>query len=126
LQPPRKVTIVVAENSEPLRYAIRRFLEMHDFRVFEAIDGAQALALVTDHMGPVDLVVADYRMPRMDGFELSKRLKAERPEIPVLFVSAWAEDFRESHPEVMSVQLMQKPVEMDALLARIRELIHPQ
>jgi CheY-like chemotaxis protein len=118
---PRKPTILLAEDSEPLRYAVRRFLELHGFRVIEAVDGAEALALATDQIRNVDLLVTDYRMPRMDGFEVAERLKTERPGLPVLFAAGVGMDaVLDSHPKLLFIR---KPFELNALLNRINGLL---
>jgi CheY-like chemotaxis protein len=114
-------TILFAEDSEALRYAVGRSLEVHGFRVLAAANGAEALRRSREHAGRIDLLLTDYRMPQLDGTELADVLIKERPGVPVLFVSATdTDEFLKTHPGVI---LMRKPFELEALVCRINELL---
>lgn len=62
-------------------------LESHGYRVLTASDGSQGLALFEQHA--VDLVVLDYFMPDMDGGVVAAELRRRRPDIPIIFLSAY-------------------------------------
>ena len=63
-------------------------------------------------------------MPGMAGLELARRLRLERPELPILFVSGWAgEAFDREWAAAPAVDLMLKPFEVSDLLERVRALI---
>ncbi len=82
--------ILVVEDHEPLLTAIRGILEMEDYTVSTAVDGVQALE-VMEEIHP-DLIVADIMMPRMDGYDLYRAIRAQ-PEwtaIPFIFLTAKA------------------------------------
>lgn len=81
-------TILVADDSLTTRSLLRSTLEASGFVVLTAADGDEALRLAETH--ELHLVVSDVRMPRLDGFELTQRLRA-RPqtrEVPVVLFSA--------------------------------------
>jgi len=79
LQTPRLGTVLVADDDDGFRAVLRGLLDGLAGRVLEASDGGQALALAKDH--PVDLVLADMRMPGLDGGALLARLPAAVPAI---------------------------------------------
>jgi two-component system chemotaxis response regulator CheY len=78
-------TILVVDDEEPIREALRLFLQLAGHRVLEAIHGGDALKLL-ERERP-DLVISDVMMPVMDGLELARRLKATTT-IPVILTSA--------------------------------------
>jgi len=86
----RPYRLLLADDHALLREAMRAFLEAQpDFEVVgEAHDGEEALRMCRS-LGP-DLILMDVRMPRMDGLEATRQLKAERPETIVLVVTAHA------------------------------------
>jgi len=83
-------TILVVEDEELVRRMIRRVLERYGYRILEAREGAEALAIARRHEGDLDLVLTDVVMPRMGGIELAVRLREERPEIRVVLMSGYA------------------------------------
>jgi two-component system chemotaxis sensor kinase CheA len=80
--------ILVAEDSITSRTLLRNILETAGYRVTTAVDGADALAQVRSK--EFDLVVSDVDMPRMNGFELTAKIRADRKlgEMPVVLVTA--------------------------------------
>jgi CheY-like chemotaxis protein len=83
-------TILLVEDEELVRRMIRRVLERYGYRILEAREGAEALAMAQQHQGDLDLVLTDVVMPRMGGIELAVRLREERPEIRVVLMSGYA------------------------------------
>jgi signal transduction histidine kinase/CheY-like chemotaxis protein len=79
LQTPRLGTVVVADDDDRFRAVLRGLLDGLAGHVLEAADGAEALALAKEH--PVDLVLADMRMPGLDGGALLARLPAAVPAV---------------------------------------------
>jgi CheY-like chemotaxis protein len=104
-------TVLVAEDDAVFRYAVCHFLSRLGFTVLEASDGQEALELAREHRGRIDVLVTDLRMPRLDGLELAKALRAERPQTSVIFATG------ESIPSPWVA--MRKPFELDELLAAI-------
>jgi CheY-like chemotaxis protein len=80
--------LLVDDNANGLA-ARKTVLEELGLRVFVSTSGADALDQFTS--GPFDLVVTDYRMPRMDGLELISRLRAMSPTLPIVLLSGFAE-----------------------------------
>ena len=55
-----------------------------DFEVVTAEDGEEGYAVFHDHMSRIDIVITDLMLPKLSGTELCKRIKKERPEVPVV------------------------------------------
>ena len=81
------VRVLIVEDEEPVRRPMLRYLARKGAQVEEASDGAEALTRLRER--PVDVILADLRMPRMGGMELYAQLEEERPELAarVLFLS---------------------------------------
>lgn len=109
--------VLVADDGARLRDLVRRMLSRAGFRVLTARDGAEALALVMEHIGEVDAVVSDIEMPEMDGLELRDALRATVPGLPVLLMSG-------SPMEAANApSVLRKPFEQDELLRRVRDAV---
>jgi len=83
-----KQSILVVEDSITSRALLKNILESAGYRVTTAVDGADAYT--TLKTGTFDLVVSDVEMPRMDGFDLTAKVRADRQfaELPVVLVTA--------------------------------------
>jgi len=83
-------TILVAEDEAVVRDLVVRSLSGLGYRVLEASNGDEALRMVQEHAGAIDLLVTDVVMPQMGGRQLAKQLRLARPELPVLLISGYA------------------------------------
>ena len=116
-------TILLVEDDRPIRRLLRRTLEHQGYRLLEASGGEQALGLASDHQGPIDLLLTDVVMPKMDGFTLGDRLAESRPQTRVLFLSGLAQEsawVRGGLKQSNRVFLL-KPFTHDRLLQTIRD-----
>ncbi|ROR34927.1 sigma-54-dependent transcriptional regulator [Inmirania thermothiophila] len=114
--------VLVVEDDAALREALCDTLEMAGHEVAAAADGEEALAALEAH--PVGLVVSDVQMPRLDGHGLLRRIRASRPEVPVLLVTAYGTV--QSAVEAMrlgAVDYLVKPFEAETLLAKVRRYL---
>ena len=117
-------TILVVEDEELVRRMIRRVLERYGYRIFEARDGAEAMAIAQRHQGDLDLVLTDVVMPQMGGIELAVRLREERPEIRVLFMSGYAHRAGWTEADLPGgAAFLEKPFGPDEVTRRVREAI---
>jgi CheY-like chemotaxis protein len=80
------------EDQPEVRRLAADVLKTHGYRVIEASQGEEALAVVSRWEGPIHLLLTDVVMPIMDGPELADRLKSTRPETRVLFMSGYSEN----------------------------------
>ena len=82
-----------------------------------------ALKLALEHPGPLDLLIADVVMPRMDGLELARRLRSSRPGIQVLYVTGYMHRARTAEEEPVPGAVIDKPFRAETLLRRVRALL---
>jgi len=112
--------IVLVDDDDGSRDAMRRALERVGYAVESFASGEEGLARIRS-AGPVDVVVSDVRMPGMDGYELLRQVRSERPELPFLLVTAFAdvEDAVNALQEGADDYLT-KPVKMQELRQRVQ------
>jgi diguanylate cyclase (GGDEF)-like protein len=84
--------ILIADDSPTIRAGLSRLVEKMGYRVIQAVDGAEALALYESERP--DLVLIDVMMPVMDGYEAARRMRAGRPDewSPIIFLSSMEAD----------------------------------
>lgn len=78
--------ILYAEDDRDCRELFAFALRQHDHTVHEAINGAQAVQIVREES--IDLVLLDARMPMVTGYDAARIIAKERPDLPVVFLSA--------------------------------------
>lgn len=116
--------ILLAEDEDAVRHLAVRILERAGYQTISAADGLDALALVKGREGAIDLVLTDVVMPGVDGRELARRLWAERPGLPVLFVSGYtADDLPAAGSVDARVAFLQKPFDAASLVDGVRDLL---
>ncbi len=84
-------SILIADDEEPLRGFITRALQLDGHRVDAAADGAEALDLLLADGASYDLLLTDIRMPMMDGIALALAAAQERPTLPILLMTGYAD-----------------------------------
>ena len=111
-------TVLVVENEREVRDLIREILQMQSYVVLEASDRDEALALVSQHTGRIDLMVVDVGMPPSSADEWIARVRTTRPEVRVLYVSGYlAETGSVKAPKLGP--LLQKPFTVGAFTKAI-------
>jgi DNA-binding NtrC family response regulator len=115
-------SILVVDDEIRYRELYARVLRDAGFDVHEAGSAADALEFM-DRRTP-DMVVSDVRMPAESGLDLLRRVRAEKPELPFLLVTAYA-DVREAVDALKlgAVDYLAKPVDLDELLAAVRDTL---
>jgi CheY-like chemotaxis protein len=84
--------VLLAEDDDRVRDAIRLLIELQGCTVIEAADGWQASAFASCYSGHIDLLVSDAVMPGMTGPAVCDLVRRQRPDLPALFVSGHAQD----------------------------------
>jgi two-component system, cell cycle sensor histidine kinase and response regulator CckA len=85
-------SILVVDDEQVVRGLIRRQLEAAGYPVLEAAGGREAIQLILDQGAPIGLLITDVLMPFMNGRELATRVSVIRPDLKVLFISAYSAD----------------------------------
>jgi CheY-like chemotaxis protein len=114
-------TVLVVEDDEIIGELLQRTLARVGFAVLTASDGAEALGVCQQHAGPIDLVVSDIVMPRLNGIELSKRVRAARPQTKFLFITGFGDQFPELRES--SADIVEKPFLPSELVRKVEDLL---
>jgi two-component system, OmpR family, response regulator MprA len=113
--------VLVVEDDEPIADVLRRTLRQEGHEVRSAADGVEALAMAEEFVP--DLVILDLGLPKLDGAEVLRRLRAES-DAPILVLTARAElDDRVEGLDSGADDYLVKPFERRELLARMRALL---
>ena len=113
--------ILVVEDDEAIADVVRRALRQEGHEVRSAADGVEALSQSEEFVP--DLVILDLGLPRLDGVEVSKRLRAES-DVPILILTARSEvEDRVEGLDSGADDYLVKPFELSELLARTRALM---
>jgi two-component system cell cycle sensor histidine kinase/response regulator CckA len=123
-QPRGSETVLLVEDEAALRPLLRAALEGGGYRVFDAASAEAALSLAGALGAPIDLLLTDLVMPGFSGPELASRLAAIRPELRVLFMSAYSGNLvglRNVLPP--GAEFLGKPFTLNGLLEKVREVL---
>jgi DNA-binding response OmpR family regulator len=111
--------ILIAEDNDLTRRGLRQLLEGEGYAVVEARDGLEALRL--DASESPDLILLDIMMPRLDGYEVCRRIRERSRPVPILFLSAKGEEVdRVVGLELGADDFVTKPFGAREVVARIR------
>ncbi|MCP4316212.1 MAG: response regulator [Hyphomicrobiales bacterium] len=117
-------TVLLVEDEEAVRRGGKRMLETRGYTVHEAGSGVEALDVIKELNGDVDIVVSDVVMPEMDGPTLLRELRKEYPDMKFIFVSGYAEDaFAKNLPENAQFGFLPKPFSLKQLATAVKEVI---
>jgi two-component system cell cycle sensor histidine kinase/response regulator CckA len=119
-----KHTVLLVEDESGVRELALRVLNRAGYDVLVARDGVEALALWQDNPSRIDVVVTDVVMPRLGGSELVTRLRGERKDVPVLFMSGYARNavIGDGNSD-RRTRFLQKPFTVPALRHAVAELV---
>jgi two-component system, cell cycle sensor histidine kinase and response regulator CckA len=121
---PATETILLVEDEQTVRESIAEYLQENGYRVLKANGGPQALAIVGQFEGPIDLMLTDVIMPQMSGRELAQRVAIIHPTMKIIFMSGYSDNLL-SNRQVLDPRhvLLQKPLRLAALGKRLREIL---
>lgn len=117
-------TILLVEDQDSVRTFLRAVLEDYGYKVLEAGNGKDALAVAAGHPREIDLLITDVIMPGMNGKEMADRLRVVRPALKTIFMSGYLADVI-AHSGVLDLDLafLQKPVDPEVLAAKVLEVL---
>jgi len=112
------------EDQAPLLELSREFLERLGYRVLTAALPEKAIEISHDLGGKIDMLLTDVLMPGMNGRELAHRLRKQRPEMKVLYVSGFVDRaFENCGGPGPEEAFMEKPYSLHELARKIREML---
>ncbi len=117
-------TILLIEDEELLRGLVNEMLKLKGYNVLIAEDGEDAVRQYQQHQEEIQLVVSDFGLPKLNGFQVFKKIKAINPAVKVIIASGYVEPERKSEMLDAGVQeIIRKPFSVDKLLRCIRSVL---
>ncbi|WP_375694176.1 response regulator [Bartonella sp. AD24XZML] len=117
-------TVLLVEDEDAVRMGGVRALQMRGYTVLEAASGVEALSILEEQKGDVDIIVSDVVMPEMDGPTLLKEVRKNYPGIKFLFVSGYAKDaFAKNLPQDAVFGFLSKPFTLKQLTLTVKETL---
>jgi CheY-like chemotaxis protein len=117
-------TILVVEDEETVRTLTCEALELLGYCVLSAQESEQAVVISDGHAGPIHLLLTDVILPKMDGRSLYKELASARPDMKVLYMSGYTDNFIVHHGMLdQGVHFLAKPFNLDALARKVRDVL---
>jgi len=126
------VSILVVDDEPDVpdlfRQRFRREARAGTYVLHFAASGEEALGQLADGVEPELIVIlSDINMPGMDGLELLRQVKQQRPELPVMMVTAYGDNERRRRAtEYGAMEFVTKPVDFDRLKEQLRQLPEAQ
>jgi two-component system, NtrC family, response regulator AtoC len=112
--------ILIVEDDAITRRNLSLLLSDEGYDVDQATDGVQALEILAER--PVDLVLSDIVMPRMDGLKLLQQLQFMSPQMPVMIMTSYVSDSLSSVP-AGAAEFIRKPFVLDDLLFKVQRAL---
>ena len=113
-------TILLAEDETQLRAITAEYLTAQGYRVLQAADGPAALQISESFDGVIDVLIADVVMPGFGGPKLAEALRSSRPNIRVILVSGYTDQFVRATDTQTQAAFLQKPFGLNVLARKIR------
>jgi PAS domain S-box-containing protein len=116
-------TLLIAEDEDSNFILLKEFLSGTGFTIIRAKNGSEAVSLCMSNP-KIDLVLMDIKMPEMDGYEATKRIKEFRPGLPVIAQTAYT--YETDINKVLAcgcTDFINKPIRRDLLLSKINEIL---
>lgn len=123
--PDTPATVLLAEDSDFFRGQIRRMMENVGYKVLAAPDGQAAWELLDTHAGKVAVVATDLEMPRLDGFGLTRRIRADArfSKLPIIALSSLAGEEEIARAMATGVSEYQVKLDQDEFLAGLERAL---
>jgi CheY-like chemotaxis protein len=116
--------VLVVEDDPLVRRAALRVLQSKGYAVLDAASAEEALALLGDHEGPVDLLLTDLVLPGMNGLDLARQLLRERPALKVVCMTGYVgRDFGSGVPAEEDIEFINKPFDHEGLANKVRSVL---
>ena len=120
----RRKTILVVEDEAGVGNLVVRRLNMLGYDALVAVDGEEGVNTFRERLNDIDLVMLDFKMPKMDGAEAFEELIRINPDVKVILSSGYTEDVvLERFPGPRPAGILHKPYDMETLKAELGRLL---
>lgn len=114
--------VLITEDEEVNFFYLKTLLKQTEARILRAKNGKEAVDLIAEHQGEIDLVLMDINMPVMDGYEALRIIKSRHPHIPIIAQTAYTlNNDRHKCLEAGFNDYLAKPVSRVALFRMVNE-----
>jgi two-component system cell cycle sensor histidine kinase/response regulator CckA len=115
--------IMLVEDEDPVRVFAARALRNKGYTVIEARTGEGALDLLADH-AHIDVLITDMVMPGMNGADLTRAVRRDRPDLPVILISGYSEEAaRGEITDSADMHFLPKPFSLQQLAAKVKDVM---
>jgi two-component system cell cycle sensor histidine kinase/response regulator CckA len=115
-------TVLLVEDEPMVRTVAERALTRHGYQVLTANNGEEALEIV-ERGDEIALLVSDVVMPLMDGPTMVREARKTRPDLPILFMSGYAEEQLRKSIDIANVAFLPKPFSVQELAEAVRKAL---
>ncbi|MGE0406310.1 MAG: response regulator [Candidatus Korobacteraceae bacterium] len=124
MQEDTQSVVLVVEDDDSVRAVTCEILRTEGYRVLQATDASEGLALIRREGGRVNLTITDVVLPEVNGVEFAKQVRKLYPAIPILLVSGYLEDVLSQYPgDTYGLSTMEKPFTVGQLRTFVRECL---
>jgi CheY-like chemotaxis protein len=117
-------TILLVEDDHALRTMAEHTLRADGFKVLQATNGVEALAVAEKYLGAIDLLLTDVVMPFMTGPQLATEMSRRRPEAKILFMSGYTDSLLAAYDEEnIHKAFLEKPFSSAELVGAVRKML---
>jgi len=117
-------TILIVEDEEMLRELLKMVLVGRGYKIMVAEDGVDAVRIYKERFSDIDLILCDFGLPKLDGFEVLKKVKAINPSAKIIIASGYIDP--EQKERILSggaIEIIQKPYIPNEMMDKIREAL---
>ncbi|MGB1221145.1 MAG: response regulator, partial [Alcanivoracaceae bacterium] len=116
------MNVLIVEDNKPVSLLLCRIAEEAGFGYFIAADGEAALRLFDQR--DVDLAIVDVELPRLDGYQVAREMRNQRPSLPILVISGnTGESWRQQAMDAGATDYLIKPIRLDGLNAALSRIL---
>lgn len=116
-----KIYILYIEDDKIVADSVSRTLQLLNQKIFTAYDGEEALGIIENN--PIDIIITDIRMPKLNGINLVEKLRQKNFDIPVVITTAFNEiDYLKKAIELSIESFIEKPIDLRKLLETVSKI----
>ncbi|MFO7881832.1 MAG: response regulator [Kosmotogaceae bacterium] len=115
------VKILIVDDEKNMRFLLKEELEEEGYEVYDAASGEEALEIFNDN-NEIDVATIDIEMPGMDGRELAGKLRKEKPDLKILFLTAYSH-YKHDLSSWAADEYIVKSADLNELKDKIKQLL---